>query len=167
MTQPDNLEYTDLLDQHDIPKYDLRIEILGTLDEASSVLGVARATTSNKGIAAIILDIQHDLCWMMAELAATTKEAHPGVRITVERERWLVNTRTRLQTETSSNPDLSIPNSSSVSSFIQLARAIVRRAERQVAALNQQGVLQNPQIMTYLNKLSPLLLTLAHYEDRR
>ena len=70
-----------------------------------------------------------------------------------------------LQVETGSEPNLGGPGRSSSSSFVQLARAVVRRAERQVTTLNHQGMLHNVQIITYLNKLSALLLTLAHYED--
>ena len=165
MTGQDNLGYTDLLDQQHVPKYDLRVEILGTLDEASSILGVARATTPHEQTAAIVLQIQHDLCWMMSELAAATDEARPNIHITPERVGWLTGVMAGLRIKTDQEPDFASTGDNSSSSFIQLARAVVRRAERQVALLDHQGTLHNPQIMTYLNRLSTLLFRLGHHEN--
>jgi cob(I)alamin adenosyltransferase len=157
--------YTDLLDQRDVPKHDLRIEVLGTLDEASSALGIARATTDSERSASLILEIQRDLCWMMSELAATTEEARPGIHITAERVDWLADTMTGLQAEAPLEPQFTVPGDSTSGGFVQFGRAIVRRAERLVTLLDQQGALHNPQIIAYLNRLSALLFVLARYED--
>ncbi len=166
MTKQDDIGYTDLLDQQGVPKYDLRVEILGTLDEASSVLGVVRATTSSERTETIILKIQHDLCWMMSELAATTEEARPEIHITAEREEWLAKVMAGLQAEVNKESDFIAPENSSGDSFVQLARAVVGRAERHVTLLKQRGALHNVQIITYLNRLSDLLFVLEQYEDR-
>ena len=61
---------TSLLGGQRIPKYDLRPETYGTLDEASSVLGVARAMTDREEIGAILLSVQKDLLVLGAELSA-------------------------------------------------------------------------------------------------
>lgn len=157
--------YTDLLDQKDVPKYDLRIEVLGTLDEASSALGLARAMTPNERSGGLILEIQSDLCWMMSELAATTEEARPGIHITAERVNWLADVMTGLQAEAPVGPHFIAPGDSTSGGFVQLGRSVVRRAERLVTLLDQQGGLHNPQIIAYLNRLSALLYVLARYED--
>jgi cob(I)alamin adenosyltransferase len=157
--------YTDLLDQRDVPKYDLRLEVLGTLDEASSALGVARATTPNERTRALILEIQCDLCWMMSELAATTEEARPEIHITEERADWLIAVMEELQAEVPWEPGFVAPGDSTSGGFVQLARAIVRRAERLVTRLDHQGGLHNPWIIAYLNRLSALLYVLARCED--
>ncbi|MFQ5857686.1 MAG: cob(I)yrinic acid a,c-diamide adenosyltransferase [Anaerolineae bacterium] len=160
-----DLGYTDLLDQQDVPKHDLRIEVLGTLDEVSSALGIARAMTANESSASLILVIQRDLCWMMSELAATTEEARPGIHITAERVNWLSDTMADLETEAPLEPHFTVPGDSTSGGFVQLGRSIVRRAERLVTLLDQQGALHNAQIIAYLNRLSALLFVLARYED--
>ena len=166
MTQQNDLGYTELLDQHNVPKYDLRVELLGTLDEASSVLGVVRATTANEQTKTTILEIPHDLCWMMSELAATTEEARPEIHITTEREQWLAGILAKLRTEAGTVPAYTAPEDSPSSSFTQLARAVVSRAERQVKLLHNQGVLHNIRIIAYLNQLSAFLFLLAGYENK-
>ena len=165
MTGQDDIGYTDLLDQQGIPKYDLRVEILGTLDEASSVLGVARAMTPNERTESIILEIQYDLCWMMSELAATTEEARPDIHITVERVNWLVDLMEKLQTEMGVEPEFTTLGDNTSGSFVRHARAVVRRVERQMALLDHRDGLHNPRIITYLDRLSALLFILGHYED--
>ena len=157
--------YTDLLDQQDVPKHDLRIEVLGTLDEASSALGIARATTDSEQSATLILEIQRDLCWMMSELAATTEEARPGIHITAERVEWLADTMAELQADAPLEPYFIVPGDSTSGGFVQLGRSVVRRAERLVTLLDQQGALHNSHIIAYLNRLSALLYVLARYED--
>lgn len=157
--------YTELLDQKDVPKYDLRIEVLGTLDEASSALGLARAMTPDERSRGLILDIQSDLCWMMSELAATTEEARPGIHITARRVNWLADVMTELQAEAPVGPHFIAPGDSTSGGFVQIARTVVRRAERVVTLLNHRKELHNAQIINYLSRLSALLSVLAHYED--
>ncbi len=61
--------YTDLMGPERVPKYDLRPETYGTLDEASSTLGLARALSTIDKTREIIREVQHDLYLMMAEVA--------------------------------------------------------------------------------------------------
>ena len=59
-----------------------------------------------------------------------------------------------------------LPGGSQPSAAIDLARCVIRTAERRVVAMNEQGLLTNSLIMTYLNRLGDLLFVLARYEDR-
>ncbi len=155
MTEQKHLGYTDLLDQQDIPKYDLRVDTLGTLDEASSALGVVRATISDEQLESIILTIQRDLCWMMSELATVAEEAEREIHITPERVIWLAKILAEFGAEADPAQD------SSGNNYIQLARTVVARAERMALMLQQREMLYNSQIATYLNQLSAFLSVLA------
>ena len=62
---------TGLLGEGRVPKYDLRMETLGSLDETVSALGMARALVEQAGYREIILGLQRDLYHLMAEVAAT------------------------------------------------------------------------------------------------
>ena len=61
--------YTGLLGDERVPKYDARIETLGTVDEATSALGLARAVCHDERVRTALLRIQQDLYLLMGELA--------------------------------------------------------------------------------------------------
>ncbi|HEY7850049.1 MAG TPA: ATP:cob(I)alamin adenosyltransferase, partial [Ktedonobacterales bacterium] len=85
--------YTSLLGEQRVPKYDPRPETFGTVDEATSALGLARASTADPKAKAIILQTQQDLYTLMAELATPPENREAvGVRISDERVRWLEDT---------------------------------------------------------------------------
>ena len=160
-----DLGLTDLIDKQDIPKFDLRIEVLGQLDEASSALGMVRACPVSEGTKSMILEIQRDLCWMMSDLAAVSAEATERSHTTPERVLYL---QTEFHRRTAASPlgnTFIVPGDSQSSATLHLARAIVRRAERYVTLLEQEKGLPNACILPYLNRLSALLYVLARGED--
>ena len=160
-----DLGYSDLLDKQEVPKHDLRFEVLGSLDEASSALGLARAAETSADAQALILDIQRDLCWMMSELAAESEDAPPSTHISPERVNWLDG---HFQTLVNRHPlgqGFVVPGDSLAGAALHLARTIARRAERNVTQLHAERPLPNPNIIVYLNRLSALLYVLARAED--
>lgn len=158
--------YTGLLGAGRVPKYDLRPETYGTLDEATSALGLARASTQNPKVKEIVYNMQKNLYLLMAELA-TAEEAMSRVDIhitkgDVARLEGLIE---ELQEEMNLPHRFVLPGGCLASAAIDLARAIVRRAERRAAELSHKGLLPNPQALRYLNRLSSLLFVLARYEE--
>jgi cob(I)alamin adenosyltransferase len=157
--------YTKLLGQQRIPKYDLRPEAYGAVDEASAFMGLVRAEPStSKRTKQLILAAQRDLWLLMGELAAA-----PGVtlpkRLEVERTTWLEAETDNLGAETPPLTQFVIPGDTIVSAWLDVARTVVRRAERYVARLTHEGYLDNQEILRYLNRLSSLLFALARYEE--
>ena len=67
--------YTDLLGGR-VPKYDPRPETYGTLDEATSFIGLARAMATSERTKTILIEVQRDLYTMMAELAFAVFQGH-------------------------------------------------------------------------------------------
>ena len=59
-----------------------------------------------------------------------------------------------------------IPGGSEVSARIDVARTVLRRAERRVVSLDRQGMLANKEVLRYLNRLADFLFALARYQDR-
>ena len=59
-----------------------------------------------------------------------------------------------------------MPGGSPASAAMDMARTTVRRAEREVVRLRDEGGLANPEILKYLNRVSDFLFILARYEDR-
>ena len=85
--------YTDLLGSERVAKYDLRPETYGTLDEASSMMGMARALAQQDRVKEVLHHVQHDVYLLMAEVAVPleTLEKLP-YRITAEQAEWLDTT---------------------------------------------------------------------------
>lgn len=157
--------FTDLLDRRDVPKYDLRVEVLGTLDEVSSALGVARAQSAQQATRELLLEIQRDLCYMMSEVAGHSSN---GARdqIDATRTAWLEEQLNALQRQAPWAKGFVVPGDSLVGAYLQLARAITRRAERQVARLAHDDDLTNPLLLAYLNRLAYVLYALARVEEQ-
>ena len=156
---------TDLIDARDVPKHDLRFDVLGTLDEASSALGVVRASEVRPETRELILEIQRDLCWMMSELAAVSDDRRPDMHITPERLEMLENAYHELTADRPLAAAFTVPGDSLAGALLHLARSIVRRAERHVTQLDHESPLSNPCIIPYLNRLSTLVYAMAHAEE--
>jgi cob(I)alamin adenosyltransferase len=155
---------TSLLFGHRVPKYSPRPEAYGALDEASSALGMARALVSDKKIKTIILEVQEDIFVMGAELAALPDETSKlKARISqthIKRIEELLNTY-----EMSSQMPRAFvpPGETAVGAALDLARSIMRRAERRIAKLFDEGEIKNQELLSYCNRLADLLFTLARY----
>ncbi len=155
--------FTSLLGRDRVPKYDLRPEAYGTVDEAQAAMGVARAAAQDPRTQAVLLDAQRDLYRVMAELAATAPvDGLPDGRV-----EWLERVIDDLDGQLPPLHAFVVPGDSSAGAALHLARTVVRRAERQVARLVHQGDVPNIQLVRYLNRLSSLLFVLARWEDRR
>ena len=63
-------------------------------------------------------------------------------------------------------PNFIIPGASPTSGALDLARSALRGAERRVVALDESGMLPNPEILQYVNRLADLLFMMARYVDR-
>jgi len=157
---------TSLLGGQRIPKYDLRPETYGTLDEASSVLGVARAMTDREEIGAILLSVQKDLLVLGAELSALPDVYGKLARTITDGdiarlEKWI----DELQEDVPLKNEFIYPGGTVVSSQIDVGRTVVRRAERWAARMKSEGMIPNERINRYLNRLADMLFTLARYEE--
>ena len=151
-----------------VSKADPRCEAYGTIDEAVSALGLARALSSKGRVQEILLSLQHDLFSLGAELATPTEHyasfAQKHNVITEEHVSRLETLIDQMESETEMPQKFIIPGANGSSAAMDLARTVIRRAERRVVDLNQQGTVQNRHISEYLNRLADLVFTLARYE---
>jgi cob(I)alamin adenosyltransferase len=164
--------FTGILGEGRVPKYDDRPEMVGTLDEASAALGVARSLTRDPRIAELILAMQRDLYHAMAEGAAAPDKAHRFRVIDAHRVAWLEAQALEIEQELPPLEGFVVPGDTSAGAALDLARTVVRRAERQVARMTHEGKLENAELLRYLNRLSSLCFllelreTLASGRDR-
>lgn len=152
-------------------KSDLRVEAYGAVDEAGSALGVARALCrpEDSELAKTILRLQNELFVAGAELATAPDAAdrlEDGVsRVTDEMVDALEPEIDRCMNQVELPPKFVIPGGTQLSAQLDLARAIVRRAERRVIALRDEKGLGSEAVLRYLNRAADLAYALARLAD--
>jgi cob(I)alamin adenosyltransferase len=154
-----------------VSKTDARTEAYGSVDEAGSALGVARALCKpdDSELAADILTLQRDLFVAGAELASAPEAAgrlEDGIsRITDEMVEALEPAIDRYMDRVELPPKFVIPGGTPLSAQLDLARAVIRRAERRVIALKERGELASETVLHYLNRASDLTYAMARFAD--
>ncbi len=156
--------YTGLIGEQRVPKYDPRPDTFGTVDEATSALGLARAVAQDQKVKDIIFHIQQELYLLMGELATTPENYEKmGLRMTVEHVNWLERQEEELKREVEIPNKFVIPGDTLDGAALDLARSIIRRAERMAVKLLHEKVIQNTEVVRYLNRLSDLVFILARF----
>jgi cob(I)alamin adenosyltransferase len=149
---------TTLLGSGRMPKYDARIIALGDIDEASTFMGLARAEATGD-IAELLIGLQRLLYRVMGDVAMP-KEANVIGESDIEYldaalEEW--RDRTELPEE------FVVPGESRVGALLDVARSVVRRAERSLVAAGYAG--EHPDATKAVNRLSDLLFVVARNAD--
>jgi cob(I)alamin adenosyltransferase len=143
-------------------KHSARIEAIGAVDEAKSMLGLA-ALAIGSDTCAHVTRIQNDLFDLGADLATPGEEFTPSdmtLRIVPSQTEWLEG---RIDEATALLAPLTsfvLPGGSEGAARVHLARAAVRRAERAMTALAGHEPV-NPAALAYANRLSDYLFQLA------
>jgi cob(I)alamin adenosyltransferase len=153
-----------------VPKYAGRPDAYGSVDEAASALGLARAGAERGSeLYADILRLQNELFVAGAELATAPEAAgrlEEGVsKVTQEMVERLESDIDRYMARVDLPPKFVIPGGTELSARLDVARAAVRRAERRVAALEDEGDLADTTVLRYLNRLSDALFAMARFAD--
>ena len=153
-----------------VPKFAGRPEAYGSIDEAASALGLARAAAERDGeLYRDILRLQNELFVAGAELATAPEAAErlqPGVsKVTPDMVDRLESDIDRYMERVELPPKFVIPGGTELSARLDVARAAVRRAERRVAELKAGGDLADDTVLTYLNRLSDAVYAMARFAD--
>jgi len=158
---------TGLLGGGRAPKDDPRVEAYGTVDEASSALGLAKALTADARVRSICEELQRGLYALGAELG-TNPESGTTFATTGDADvRQLEELTAELEGEVTMPSGFILPGATPASGALDVARAVTRRAERRCLSLRRAGGLANDQVLRWLNRLSLLLFVLGRYEEER
>ncbi len=162
---------TSLTDGTRVKKHALRVEAVGTVDEANAVIGLARLQTGSHAQAGpdtMLGRIQNDLFDLGADLS--TPEGGGGAKGPL---RMLASQVERLEHEIDAmNAELQpldsfvLPGGTGLAAALHLGRTVVRRAERLAVALAERETV-NPEAIKYLNRLSDHLFVLARAANDR
>jgi cob(I)alamin adenosyltransferase len=158
--------YTSLLGEGRAPKYDRRIETVGTIDEANAAIALARSLSISPETSQILLEVQRDLYHLMSEVAATLENAHRFRLITVERVQWLETQIDTISAKVIIPHEFILPGDSTPGAALDLARTVIRRAERHIARLLHSKKIDNREILHYMNRLSSLCFLLELFENQ-
>jgi cob(I)alamin adenosyltransferase len=151
---------TGLGDGSRVAKTDTRIVALGDVDELNTVIGLLLTEPLPEPVAALLLDVQHDLFDLGGELSI------PGYTMVTERQVLMLD-----EALADFNADLPrleefiLPGGSRAAAFAHLARTVCRRAERAVLVLSAEQAV-NAFARQYLNRLSDLLFVLSRVLNR-
>ncbi|MGH2966369.1 MAG: cob(I)yrinic acid a,c-diamide adenosyltransferase [Solirubrobacterales bacterium] len=146
-------------------KADPLVEICGTLDEAVACLGLARATCSDTAVRAVILKLQRGLFVAAADLAANPRARDrltPGISsVNAEMTADLERTIDRVVAEHPLRPVFVVPGATLNSAALDVARTVLRRAERRLVSALEAGAPVQAPVLAYVNRASDLLYALA------
>ncbi len=158
--------YTGILGQGRVAKYAPQPDAIGTIDEAASALGMARATCRAERSGPLILEIQRDLYNLMAEIAAIPENSSRFRSIDAARVAWLEAQIDDMNQSIEMPAEFIVAGDSPAGAALDLSRTIVRRAERRVAELWHKKLIQNQELLRYLNRLSSLCFALELLENQ-
>jgi cob(I)alamin adenosyltransferase len=158
-----------------VSKADPRTDAYGTTDEAVSALGLARASIGSETdrvevlLSALTLRLQRELFVVGAELATHVDRRErltDGVsRVTAEMVTALEDEIDELETLVEQPKEFVVPGESMTGAALDLARTIVRRAERRAVELADAGGLPDSHVVPYLNRLADLLFVMGRAAD--
>jgi cob(I)alamin adenosyltransferase len=152
-----------------VRKDDPRVAAYGEVDELNAALGVVLSQSGDKSLSRLLRDVQRDLFALGAQLA------DPRARIAKSRAKaaFAPALVRRLEKEIDARQAkmeplraFILPGGSPLGSFLHLARAVCRRAERSIVALAQEEPVE-PVLLAYINRLSDLLFVLARYQNQK
>ena len=143
-----------------------RVHAYGTVDEAQAFLGVARAECGDEA-GAMLLDVERDLYVLMAELATAESNRGKlvaGTSLVTEEMVARVGALTDAIAERFEMPSqFVLPGQDRVSAALEVARTVVRRAERDCVPVLDST--PDSQVVPYLNRLSSLLWAMARWQE--
>ena len=159
---------TGLFDGTRVPKSDPRVAAYGDVDELNAWLGFVRASLTDAGLGTMLEQIQRDLFALGARLAdpahkianRVTKAAVTAADIT-RLEEWI----DQLESELPPLRRFILAGGSPGGAGLHVARTVCRRAERAIVGLGRDAV--EPDLLTYINRLSDLLFVMGRAANRR
>ena len=156
---------TALLGGDRVSKHHIRVESYGTVDELNSYLGLIRSSSKDSGVVSAISAIQDRLFTLGSYLASATGSKVILPELYDEDVVFLENEIDRMTAVLPELRNFILPGATTPGSHAHVARCICRRAERLVVYLADNEEIDG-MIVTYLNRLSDYLFTLARFLDK-
>lgn len=144
-----------------------RVDCYGTIDELISQMGFARSICGDAEVRERVKSIQQELYKVGSALATPPESKKAPPDITPAMVDALEAEVHRIEAQPCILADWSLPGELPDAAALDVARTVCRRAERLATALMEAGVIQNPNILAYLNRLSDLLWLFGRLVEAR
>jgi cob(I)alamin adenosyltransferase len=152
---------TSLIGGTRVPKYDLRIESYGTVDELNSYIGMIRDHDIDASDKDILKEIQDRLFTIGAALASDPEKSKMKIPdLHLSDITFLENQMDEMNLVLPELKHFILPGGSPVVSFCHVARCVCRRAERIIVHLKSESFVEE-KVVVYLNRLSDYLFVLS------
>jgi cob(I)alamin adenosyltransferase len=155
---------TGLGDGRRVDKDTVRMEAIGTVDEANAAIGVARRSAKGKADK-MLAAIQNDLFDLGADLCVPEPSKRPALRITDTQVTRLEREIDALNAKLKPLNSFVLPGGTRLAAELHLARTIVRRAERAIVTLAKHETVGAP-VLRYINRLSDHLFVLSRAANK-
>ena len=156
-----------------VSKADPRTEAYGAVDEAVAALGAARFSLTAAGLTELsdlVLHCQRELFVVGAELATNPSaldRLQDGVtRVSEEMLVGLESELARWESEVEMPREFVVPGETAASTSLEIARTVVRRAERRIVTLERTDEFESPWLLAYVNRLADLIWVLARAAEQ-
>ena len=156
---------TSLFGGERVHKDSLRVAAYGSFDELSAALAIAQSLCSSEKLQKILSVLQNALFRAGADLATKSDARCRISRIDAEDWRKLETEIDQIEEELPPLKNFILPSGLSGTACLHFARAVCRRAERDLVSLMKAEEDVNPELLIYVNRLSDLLFVLARYEN--
>jgi cob(I)alamin adenosyltransferase len=158
---------TDLYLGRRVPKDHPRVEVFGSLDELCAFLGLARSLLKDRQTSQLIETIQRELFIIGAEVGVTPRNLGKlKRRIDRSYVERLDTALARFEKDARFEACcFYLPGENTLACSFDIARTVARRTERRMVTLRNKGLMRNPHILVYLNRLSDLLFVLSRYYE--
>lgn len=151
-----------------VPKDDLRVSCYGTVDELNALLGLAHSAGLDEKLGQALSKIQNELFHLGSDLAFPEEEKKQFNVPRIE-ERHVVALEKLiddLNEQVGPLKNFILPGGSQGAAGLQVARAVCRRAEREVVSLAREAEV-SPLNLKYLNRLSDALFVMGRFENKQ
>ena len=154
-----------LAGQERLPKSGLLIDTIGTIDEATAAIGMARALAQSSALAEALPTVQRQIYRLMSHISATGEARQRYSGLSEEDVAWLEKLIAQLETGLPELHDFVLPGDSPAGAAFHVARTTVRRAERRLVTFVETEPDVGAPNLAYLNRLSSLMFVAALQED--
>lgn len=154
---------TTLIGRGSVPKNDVHLEALGSVDEVAALVGFAEAACTSRKCVSRLRSIQETLCVVGGQLASATIENAPvsiSDKDVLQLEAWI----DELEAQTPQLKNFILVGGTELAVRLHLARTCCRRAERAIVGL--ASITEVPSaVLAFMNRLSDLLFAFARYSN--
>ncbi|MFH1970901.1 MAG: cob(I)yrinic acid a,c-diamide adenosyltransferase [Patescibacteria group bacterium] len=142
-----------------VDKDDIRLQVIGSIDELNSCLGIISSLLKDKKEVLFIEKIQKDL-FLMNSLLAGVK----NIRFSKNKVNYLEEKIDLLEKKLPKLTNFILPGGTEISGFYHLARSLTRRVERNIVSFAKENNF-NLSILVFINRLSDLFFILSRWSN--